>query len=172
MSRIQLSSLLFLAVASFKTFKCNAYHIPLPLQAPLTPTIRSGSLLANPQGTRPAVRQHSKLVTSPLFADTTKRNLSSDGGEEKVGALKRFLKMFKPKSASENMTPKEMLAKMGLSALLSYGFVSNMSYCVTVSLAWFGFTKKTGMSPLAPGEKNCHILVSYSISMHLCAGNN
>lgn len=50
------------------------------------------------------------------------------------------------------MSTKEMLAKMGLSTLLSYGWVSNMSYCVTVSLAWFGFTKKTGLSPLAPGQ--------------------
>lgn len=47
---------------------------------------------------------------------------------------------------------KQKLAKAGLSVLLSYGFVSNMSYCVTVSLAWFGFSKKTGLSPLAPGQ--------------------
>ncbi|OEU22471.1 hypothetical protein FRACYDRAFT_162049, partial [Fragilariopsis cylindrus CCMP1102] len=47
---------------------------------------------------------------------------------------------------------RQKLAKMGLSALLSYGFVSNMSYCVSVGLAWFGFSKKTGLSPLAPGQ--------------------
>merc|ERR1719464_2549847 len=38
----------------------------------------------------------------------------------------------------DGLTFKQKLAKMGLSALLSYGFVSNISYCVTVSLAWFG----------------------------------
>jgi len=52
----------------------------------------------------------------------------------------------------DGMTFKQKLAKAGLSVLLSYGFVSNMSYCVTVSLAWFGFSKKTGLSPLAPGQ--------------------
>ena len=35
----------------------------------------------------------------------------------------------------DGLTFKQKLAKMGLSALLSYGFVSNMSYCITVSLA-------------------------------------
>lgn len=39
-------------------------------------------------------------------------------------------------------TTRERLAKMGLSALLSYGWVSNMSYAVTLSLSWYGFSKK------------------------------
>jgi len=58
----------------------------------------------------------------------------------------------KPQEEDDGLTFKQKLAKMGLSVLLSYGFVSNMSYCVTVSLAWFGFSKKTGLSPLAPGQ--------------------
>lgn len=41
---------------------------------------------------------------------------------------------------------------MGLAAALSYGWVSNMSYSVTVSLAWYISCKRTGLSPLAPGE--------------------
>jgi len=40
------------------------------------------------------------------------------------------------------LTTRERLAKMGLSALLSYGWVSNMSYAVTLSLSWYGFSKK------------------------------
>lgn len=54
--------------------------------------------------------------------------------------------------SDDGLTFRQKLAKMGLSVLLSYGFVSNLSYCVTVSLAWFGFSKKTGLSPLAPGQ--------------------
>jgi len=53
---------------------------------------------------------------------------------------------------SDGLTAKERIAKMGLSALLSYGWVSNMSYAVSASLAWYGFSKKTGLSPLAPGQ--------------------
>ena len=37
--------------------------------------------------------------------------------------------------SDDGLTFKQKLAKMGLSALLSYGFVSNMSYCVAVGLA-------------------------------------
>lgn len=45
-------------------------------------------------------------------------------------------------STAGGLTTRERLAKMGLSALLSYGWVSNMSYAVTLSLSWFGFCKK------------------------------
>jgi len=58
-----------------------------------------------------------------------------------------FLKRIRNKvgdTASDGLTTSQQLAKMGLSALLSYGFVSNMSLCVTVSLAWFSFNKKVG----------------------------
>ena len=43
---------------------------------------------------------------------------------------------------TDGLTTRERLAKMGLSALLSYGWVSNMSYAVTLSLSWYGFSKK------------------------------
>jgi len=43
---------------------------------------------------------------------------------------------------SNSSTFKQKLAKAGMSALLSYGFVSNMSYAVTVSLAWYISSKR------------------------------
>jgi len=63
-----------------------------------------------------------------------------------------FYKYKKTDDDDDGLTFRQKLAKMGLSALLSYGFVSNMSYCVSIGLAWFGFSKKTGLSPLAPGQ--------------------
>jgi len=73
-----------------------------------------------------------------------------------VPSWKRILFFYKYNKGGKNdddgLTFRQKLAKMGLSVLLSYGFVSNTSYCVTVSLAWFGFSKKTGLSPLAPGQ--------------------
>jgi hypothetical protein len=47
---------------------------------------------------------------------------------------------FVPKK--DNLTFRQRLAKMGLAAVLSYGWVSNMSYSVTVSLAWYIFSKQ------------------------------
>jgi len=63
-----------------------------------------------------------------------------------------FFYKYKTNDDDDGLTFKQKLANMGLSALLSYGFVSNMSYCVSVGLAWFGFSKQTGLSPLAPGQ--------------------
>jgi hypothetical protein len=44
------------------------------------------------------------------------------------------------------------LAKMGTNFVLAYGFVSNVSGCIAVSCAWFVASKRSGLSPLAPGQ--------------------
>ncbi|KAL3939194.1 MAG: hypothetical protein SGBAC_006031 [Bacillariaceae sp.] len=60
-------------------------------------------------------------------------------------------KLFPPKE-DDGLTFRQRLAKAGLSVVLSYGWVSNVSYSITVSLAWFIFSKQTGLSPLAPQQ--------------------
>jgi len=81
-------------------------------------------------------------------------SVSISPAKEEVPAWKRIIFFYKYRNNDDGdgLTFRQKLAKMGLSALLSYGFVSNMSYCVSVGLAWFGFSKKTGLSPLAPGQ--------------------
>ncbi|KAL7440870.1 hypothetical protein ACHAXM_007497 [Skeletonema potamos] len=44
-----------------------------------------------------------------------------------------------------------------MSALLAYGFVSNVSGVIAVSCAWFIFCTRTGLSPLAPGQKTAFL---------------
>ena len=119
------------------------------------------------RGTRYECDFHTHAKLSPLFASgddgdakdaddedeavPVEVEVTDDGGEPKTGFLARIKASMKSQE-DDGLTFKQRLAKMGLSALLSYGFVSNMSYSVTVSLAWFGFSKKTGLSPLAPGQ--------------------
>ncbi|GMH83303.1 hypothetical protein TL16_g09553 [Triparma laevis f. inornata] len=43
--------------------------------------------------------------------------------------------------------------KLGLAAFLAYGFVSNLTYAVMLSLAYYVFTSQSGLSPLLPGQK-------------------
>lgn len=57
-----------------------------------------------------------------------------------------------PKEEEDGLTFRQKLAKAGLSVVLSYGWVSNLSYCVSVSIAWYIFTKSKQISPLAPGQ--------------------
>ena len=47
---------------------------------------------------------------------------------------------------------KDTIAKAGLYALLSYGFVSNVSYISCLIISWVTHGKRTGLSPLAPGQ--------------------
>ena len=70
-----------------------------------------------------------------------------------VPAWKRTVLFWKyNKKDDDGLTFRQKLGKAGLSVVLSYGFVSNMSYCVSVSVAWYIFSKKTMLSPLAPGQ--------------------
>eukprot|EP00571_Detonula_confervacea_P000825 CAMPEP_0172328682 /NCGR_PEP_ID=MMETSP1058-20130122/60482_1 /TAXON_ID=83371 /ORGANISM="Detonula confervacea, Strain CCMP 353" /LENGTH=147 /DNA_ID=CAMNT_0013045809 /DNA_START=380 /DNA_END=823 /DNA_ORIENTATION=- len=54
---------------------------------------------------------------------------------------------------------RESLGKLGLSAMLAYGFVSNVSGVIAVSSAWFIFSKKTGLSPMTPGQKPAFLAI-------------
>lgn len=79
----------------------------------------------------------SVMKMSEDVAENSDETSNGDGG-----ILSKVKGALGLKPSSDGLTTKERLAKMGLSCLLSYGFVSNMSYCVSISLAWFGFTKK------------------------------
>ena len=57
------------------------------------------------------------------------------------------------------LSNRDQLSKMGLSVLLSYGFVSNMSYAVSISVAWYIFNVKYKTSPLAPNQWRSYLLV-------------
>jgi hypothetical protein len=69
-----------------------------------------------------------------------------------VPAWKRIVFAYKYNKKDDDLTFRQRLGKAGLSVVLSYGFVSNMSYCVSVSAAWYIFCKRTMLSPLAPGQ--------------------
>lgn len=64
-----------------------------------------------------------------------------------------FLPNLRKFFSKNSKLDREFLSKLGLSALLAYGFVSNVSGVVAVSSAWFIFSKRTGLSPLHPGQK-------------------
>lgn len=59
---------------------------------------------------------------------------------EKVTVWKKVKNYIR--GSNDGLTTKQRLAKLGLNAVLSYGWVSNMSYCVSVSLAWYIFSKR------------------------------
>lgn len=50
------------------------------------------------------------------------------------------------------------LAALGASALLSYGFISNINAVTLLIISWVSFAKSTGLSPLAPGQWKAYLL--------------
>mmetsp|Transcript_19866 Transcript_19866/g.25587 ORF Transcript_19866/g.25587 Transcript_19866/m.25587 type:complete len:291 (-) Transcript_19866:284-1156(-) len=75
-----------------------------------------------------------------------------DDEAKQVGLVQRIKNYFGGNKDDEKLTFRQKMSKMGLAVALSYGWVSNMSYCVSVSIAWYIFNKRTGLSPLAPGQ--------------------
>mmetsp|Transcript_28113 Transcript_28113/g.36507 ORF Transcript_28113/g.36507 Transcript_28113/m.36507 type:complete len:229 (+) Transcript_28113:51-737(+) len=69
--------------------------------------------------------------------------------KEKKGILRKLKTLV----LGDSKLDKEKLKSLGASALLSYGWVSNASYMICLSLAWFVHSKRTGLSPLAAGQK-------------------
>jgi len=114
---------------------------PLILAGPKKAKVVSNSSDA----TKTEVAESSKVVSS----DASTTEVVTDEKGSIIGEMKG---MFTKKDDANGLTTKQRLKKMGLSALLSYGFVSNMSYAVALSLSWYGFSTKTGLSPLAPGQ--------------------
>jgi hypothetical protein len=61
--------------------------------------------------------------------------------KKSIGLSKSKKKEDKKKD-DDALTFKQRLAKMGLAAVLSYGMVSNVSYSISVSLAWYIFSSR------------------------------
>lgn len=77
--------------------------------------------------------------------------VSDDNAEENTDSA--LSKLRKRLFGGDRMKfDKATMAKLGVSMVLSYGFVSNVSGCICVSICWFLFSKQTGLSPLSPGQ--------------------
>jgi hypothetical protein len=76
----------------------------------------------------------------------------SESGKDGDTSFRERIRKLWIKDNDDGLTTRQKLAKMGLAAVLSYGWVSNVSYAICVSIAWYGFSKKTGLSPLAPDQ--------------------
>jgi hypothetical protein len=90
-------------------------------------------------------------VAQPLTssAGTPVKLDSAEGGSSTVaGRVKAFFgKLF-----GGAKMDRQKLTALGASALLSYGFVSNLSHLTCLIIAWCVHGKKTGLSPLDPGQ--------------------
>ncbi len=83
-----------------------------------------------------AENSESKPVEIVQSSLTSSQVQSIENSQPFLTRLKRYWQ-----SSKQNMNPKQ-LSKLGISALLAYGFVSNVSGVIAVSSAWFIFSKR------------------------------
>jgi hypothetical protein len=77
--------------------------------------------------------------------------ISADGKATSRGRWQTVKGYFS--TPSDGVTFRQRLAKLGLAAALSYGWVSNMSYSVSVSLAWYIFSIQVCKQVLGESSK-------------------
>ena len=78
-------------------------------------------------------------VSSELEAESS--DIESDIEAGPLGRIKGLLGLGKKKE-EDGLSFRQKLQKAGLAVVLSYGAVSNASYGVSMSIAWYGFSKK------------------------------
>mmetsp|Transcript_3694 Transcript_3694/g.6315 ORF Transcript_3694/g.6315 Transcript_3694/m.6315 type:complete len:238 (-) Transcript_3694:218-931(-) len=142
-STLLLFHLLVLTTVGFAPSSHVAFHPSLQTRSTLWKTTNKGS---------------NKNIIDKIVA-LRLADVPSTGEEEELGSYSNQNKSVLTKikdwflgTKDDGLTAKQRLAKMGLAALLSYGWISNLSYAVSLSLAWFLFSRKTKLSPLAPGQ--------------------
>lgn len=121
--------LMFNFVESFTTFSCFSHN-------------------------RKSLKIPRKYLFNGKFTILHDNGLSVDSKEVPISLTKKIGNLIAGKGFSgiDGAAIKQRLAQLGISALLSYGFVSNFSYVTTVIIAWCIHGKATAMSPLSPGQ--------------------
>lgn len=113
------------------------------LLLPKTSSCLQASTLPSDESTTEGDNDDDATVTAA--SSSTLSSSSSSQQQSSRGVLQRVKGYFnsrKKKDDNDGLTFRQQLAKMGLAAALSYGWVSNMSYSVTVSLAWYIHSKQ------------------------------
>eukprot|EP00571_Detonula_confervacea_P001776 CAMPEP_0172313154 /NCGR_PEP_ID=MMETSP1058-20130122/19563_1 /TAXON_ID=83371 /ORGANISM="Detonula confervacea, Strain CCMP 353" /LENGTH=331 /DNA_ID=CAMNT_0013026763 /DNA_START=238 /DNA_END=1233 /DNA_ORIENTATION=- len=80
---------------------------------------------------------------------------------QKIENLGPFKKVYK-KITNLFGVDRQAIRKKGSSFVLAYSIISNLNGAVSLTVAWYMTVKRTGLSPLAPGQKKS-LLRSYAI---------
>ena len=115
--------------------------------------------VATTQTPSPFQQQQTTFFRQPTVEPTRKRLLAStiavDSSVAEVSHINnpwdRVCETVQT-SASQLNALRQKVQKSGVATALSYSLVSNVFTSVAVSLAWYGFSMRTGLSPVSPGQ--------------------
>eukprot|EP01035_Chromulina_nebulosa_P019460 gene19460-25342_t len=116
-------------------------------------------------------REATLKVSSPTITSSTivAEEVAIESNVKKVSLIKRVINILSGKGFDgEGFPNKQQIAKLGLNILLSYAFVSNISYITCIITAWVAHGKNTGLSPLVKGQWKSFL----AIYIGLWAANN
>jgi hypothetical protein len=104
--------------------------------------VRASSSVSNDaDSSSPPDKQEDDASVEKQDEETKKLSSVLQSIKKSLGFSNKKKKEEKNKD-DDSLTFKQRLAKMGLAAVLSYGMVSNISYSISVSLAWYIFSSR------------------------------
>ncbi|KAG7371833.1 hypothetical protein IV203_017975 [Nitzschia inconspicua] len=130
--------------------------------------------------TKTVTKQHRITMMTPTATDdgridafpgfpantsaSTASALSPTATSAAAGHLSKAWKRIKAASHVD----KEAIAKLGISFGLTYNLISNINGSISLSLAWYIASTKTGLSPLAPGQWKALLAAYGTLYVVLC----
>ncbi|KAL7568413.1 hypothetical protein ACA910_012131 [Epithemia clementina (nom. ined.)] len=104
--------------------------------------------------------RRSASTTATVATRRASPSASSSSSSRQHAALSWKSRIFKfmgintdnSSSSEDGMTLRQRLTKTGVYAAMSYNVVSQINSGSSTSIAWFFYSMRTGLSPLAPGQ--------------------
>mmetsp|Transcript_61338 Transcript_61338/g.150135 ORF Transcript_61338/g.150135 Transcript_61338/m.150135 type:complete len:345 (+) Transcript_61338:300-1334(+) len=103
-------------------------------------------------------------TTATTFDDVNSMMIDDDDYNNNNNILVRRWKKLRAASAVNKAT----IAKLGIAFGLTYNIISNINGSISLSMAWYIASKKTGLSPLAPGQWKSLLAAYGTLYMVIC----
>lgn len=116
---------------------------PAPAFGPTRPAARCLTSRPAPRRDRPTLPTVAAAGDSAGGASPSPSSPPPPPPSSLLARVKAFL--------GRDKVDKAAMARLGLGAVASYGFVSNVTYGGGLAVSWIAFVRQKGLSPLAPG---------------------
>lgn len=127
--------------------------------------------IRSPKTTHPVAIQNYRapaaaLQSAVLSPDSQATQSFKSSSVQASSLISRVRKLVTKQQQGDDLTLRQKLKKSGMPVIMSFGTISNISVGGFLSVAWYIFSKRTGLSPLAPQQWKPFMVV-YSACMAL-----
>ena len=125
-------------------------RLGFPFGRSTSPSLGKASSATSATNHRHSPQTIRKVAFMPMESDAS--SIGAVGNNAPQNMLSVLNKVRSSLKSEGGSTLKEQLAKKGFAAFLTFVMLGNVVNSSFMSVAWYGFSLQTGLSPLAPGQ--------------------